>query len=1101
MPVGKVVMHTGTFVRITMLALVASAALWSQTTYATLTGTVKDTSGAVVPKARITVTNVETNIKSSAESNEVGDYTIPQLKEGTYTLVASATGFQDFNADQIILAARDIRRLEVVLPVGGVISKIEVTEGATLIQTESSRLGDLKTSDTLKTVPLNARWMWAFMNLTPNFNSGPEGYRFGGSRANQANWAIDGTTFNDGNGSALGPQGNYIESFGEMRIDLANNSAEYGAIGQVTVVTKSGNNQLHGSAFDYYQTPMFKARNPFATARPTGVSHLHGGSISGPVYIPKLYNGRNRTFFFASFENSIGGDVTQSLNPTVPLAAWHSGDFSALPGGQLIYDPQNGQPFPGNKIPASRINAVSQKIQDAFYPLPNFGNTSVLQSQNFRQNLTRGWAISKYFVTRVDHHFNDRNFIFGRFTFTRAPGQPWEDNLPTIGQRKQRRDTRSATFSYTHLIGSGMVNEARWGMDFNNNPIAGPLNGPQQVQNLGLVGLAPNLPDISGMLNINWSGIGLQPLTQIAYTNPGYRNHNEQWQDILSWYRGRHSFKFGVDVTRVEWDDYSATNNLFGNVTFSSTFTAAGHSGMGNPYADFLLGIPTTANRAFPPIRLDRNRWQNYFFAQDDFKISSRMTLNLGIRYELTPPWRENGGHIATYDLGTGAIVVPDSALSQVSALFPKNYVKIMSASAANLRGNTLVYTDKNNFAPRIGMAYRPWDQNTVFRAGYGIYYDFVPQNLTSSSSPFVLNEAPYTNPAANPDVIFPRVFPAAGTAGPSSVNLPAAMNPHLKIPYSMQWSFTVERQQWNTGFRASYMGTNTRQGLWDYNYNSPLPGTTSYISKARAYPQYPDIMYWTNGAGHNYNALTLEVQRRMSKGVYFQSGFTWAKDMYNLDDQTSAVSENPFNRNREYAPSQAIPKYRWVSNMVYQLPFGEGKHFFSNAGRLANLVIGGWEYAVVYSAQSGQNLTPLWTGPDPTGTAYSSSSTPANVTIRPNAISNPNLPGDQRSVNRWFNAAALTAPTAGQFGTSAKGVIRGPGFNSFNMEINKSFKIREKMRLRYEAEGINVFNHPNWSNPAMNISQVANVGVISGVGWFDSTGPRVFQMSLRLEW
>ena len=240
--------------------------------------------------------------------NEAGVYTIPQLKEGAYRLVAAAPGFNDFKLDGLILSARDVRRVDIVLAVGAISTAIEVTGGATLIQTETARISDIKTSDVLKTVPLNARWMWAFLNLSPNFVSGPDGYRFGGSKGNQSNWAIDGTNFNDGDGYSIGSQANYIESFEEVKLDLCNNSAEFGAVGQLTVVTKSGSNSVHGAAFDYYSTPFFRARSPFASARGTGVYHLFGGALSGPVFLPKIYNGKNKTFFYTSFEGSVGGD-------------------------------------------------------------------------------------------------------------------------------------------------------------------------------------------------------------------------------------------------------------------------------------------------------------------------------------------------------------------------------------------------------------------------------------------------------------------------------------------------------------------------------------------------------------------------------------------------------------------------------------------------------------------------------------------------------------------------------------------------------------------------------------------------------------------------
>ncbi len=1103
------------FIRcILSLAAVAllNAPVNAQTTFATITGTVVDASGASVPKALITVTSLDTNQKSTAESNESGNYTVPQLRDGAYSLTAKAAGFQDFHADNIVLAARDIRRIDVKLDVTSVTTNVEVTAGATLIETESARIKNSKSFTTLAEVPLNARWVWAFLNLSSNAISGPEGYRFGGARSNQTNWTVDGTSFNDGTGNSIGAQGNYIESFQEMSIGYANNSAEFGSVGQFTVISKSGTNLLHGSAADYYSTPWFRARNPFAPARGAGVNHLYAGSISGPVFLPKVYNGKNKTFFFASYEGSIGGDSTTTFNPAVPLEAWRKGDFSALLNPKsgartVIYDPTTKAPFANNVIPANRINPVAQKIQDRFYPLPNFGDTTIFAAQNYRENVSRAWDAPIMFVTRGDHRFSDRDFVYTRFTFTRAPNTPFEGNLPAIGRRIQRRDTRSLTGSYTHTVASNLVNEVRYGMILNNNPVAGPINGLDMVNELGLVGLAPDLPNVSGLLKVNWSGLGLQPIAQADYTNPGFRNHGEQVQDHVSWFTGRHNIKAGFEINRVEWDDYLAAAALFGNLTFSNQYTnkpssvaAEANTTYGNAYADFLLGLPTTAARAFPPIRLDRNRWEYAGFVQDDFKISPKLTLNLGVRYEYHSPWQENHGFISAFDIKTGSMVVPDASIAKVSPLYPKSYLPLIGATAAGYSDKTLIKGDKNNFAPRIGLAYRPFDERTVLRAGYGVYYDVVPFGFINGGSPFTLTEQPYTNPLDNPVVTLPRVYPTAGAAGPSSVGIPGAIRPDLQMAYSMQYNFTIERQQWDTGFRLSYLGTNTRQGVYGYNYNSPVPDARPFVDKPRPFPNLPDVRYTTNGAGHQYNAMTTEVTRQMKSGLYFQSSWTLARDIFDVANE--GTLENPFDREREIGVAQSIPTHRWVTSATYRLPFGQGRKWKGN--RVMNLVLGGWDLGGVYTAQTGQFLTALYTGPDPTGTAFTTSRTPANVTRRPDQLSDPNLPADQRSLKSWYNPNAFAAlpATAGRFGTAAKGTIKGPGVNCFNLGLYKELAFSERMKFNTELSAINVFNHPNWSNPTVNISQAGNVGVISGVGGvFDSTGARALRLGLRLQW
>jgi len=1090
--------------------LMASSISHGQTTFATITGTVADSSGAVIANAKVTATHWETNIRTAASSNEVGSYTVAQLKEGTYSVRVQAAGFKEFVVERVVITARDLRRVDAILEVGSVETAVTVSGGATLIETETARINDTKTAEILKSLPLNTRGIWAFLALAPNVlqaGGGSSTIRFAGSRSNQSNWAIDGVTFSDGvSNTQIGPLANYIESFQEIKIDIANNTAEFGTIGQVTLISKSGTNALHGNVFDYYSTPWFRARNPFALTRGAGIGHTPGGSVGGPIVLPKIYDGRNKTFFFFSFETSRGSPVNQLLNPTVPLPAWREGNFSGLSGGVVIYDPQSGNPFPNNRIPANRMNAVSTKIQERFYPLPNFGATDTLISQNYRENKVRPRDPSTYWTTRIDHRISDKDSVFGRFTFQRAYNRTYEGNLPTIGRRIQQRDNRAAAIVHTHTFRPTLLNEFRWGFALNNNPVEGPINGPEMVRELGITGLAPDLPNISGIFKVNFAGVGLTGITQPDYTRPGFRNHLQEFQNHVSWFRGRHNIKTGFHLTRIEWDSLSANPNLFGNVTFSNRFSSAGRANQGHPYADFLLGIPSNASRAFPPLRVDRNRWQYDFFFADDFRVSSQLTLNLGMRYEFHAGWRENSTLTSMFDVASGKIVIEDGASGKISPLFPRNYVGIVEARELGLPGRTIIRNDRNNFAPRIGLAYRPWGNQTVFRAGYGIFFDVAPRNLNQGGIPFVLNEPTYTNPAASPDVIFPRVFPATGLAGPSTVGIPAAVNPNLKIPYSMQYNLTVEHQRWDVGFRLSYIGTNTRQGDWAYDYNSPVPDTRAFIDKPRPFPQYPGISYFTNGAGHQYHSLTAEAERQMASGLYFQGSWTWARDIG--DNERGEGIENPFDRRRERAVWMDIPTHRVTTNVLYQFPVGKGKKWLSNANRWANLAVGGWEMSGIYSLYSGQFLTPFWTGPDLTGTAFTASRTAPVVTRRPDHLRDANLGSGQRTVDRWFDAAAFGAPQAGQFGTSAKGVIKGPGVNVWHLGLFKNLVFAEGWPLlRWELTATNAFNHPNWSNPATNISQLANVGVISGVGGVngsstgDQPGARSFRMGFRVEW
>ena len=1089
------------------ILLLACGTAPSQTTFATITGRVTDPTGAVIPKAVVTATNVATNVSTTGQSNETGIYTIPQLNEGTYQVTAKAAGFREFRAKDVILEARAVRRIDVPLEVGSLESTMEVTGGAALIETETARISERMGDQVLRTLPLNSglRGIYAFISLAPGVlqaGAGSSTIRYAGSRTNQQNFAIDGTSMVDGIGpTQVGPLANFIEWVDEVKIDMANNSAEFGTIGQVTMISKSGTNTLHGAGFDYYTTPWFRARNPFALVRTAGIQHLPGFNLGGPVFLPKVYDGRNKTFFYVDFEYNKGSPINQLINPTVPLPAWRTGDFSGLTG-VTVYDPNSGQPFEGNRIPANRINPVAQKIQDLFFPLPNFGSTTVLQSQNYRESKLRPYDPSNYSTIRGDHHFSNRDSVFGRVNWDVGYNRPYTGNLPAIGQQYQVRHEHAATISYTHIFSPSLLNEARWGFALSNNDFYGPINGPDLTKSLGLTGLAPDLPNLPGILKVNWSGVGLAPLTQTDYNVPGFRTHVEEWQDQVRWFHNRHSFAFGGSLLRSEYDNIQVSANLYGNVTFSNLFTSGGRAGQGYPYADFLLGIPTSVARSFAPIVVHRNRWQYDFFALDDFKVSSHLTLNIGVRYAYHTPWSENNLLNSMFDIGSGKIVVEDGALSKISALFPKNYVGIVEASTLGLPGKTLIRGDKNNFAPRFGIAWRPWGTRTVFRAGWGIFHDVVPTQATTGGIPFVLSEPAYTNPAANPAVILPQVFPATGTSGPSTVALPNAINPNIRLAYSMQDNVTIEHQMGNTGLRLSYIGTNTRQGTWSYNYNSPVPDATPFILKPRPFPNFPAIPYLTNGAGHQYHSLTAMAERHLSQGLYFQGSWVWARDIYDLDP--GQATENPFDRKRERAVSIDIPTHRVTTNWIYELPIGKGRPLFGSASRRLNLLLGGWEINGIYSYYSGQFLTPLWTGPDPTGTAFTTSTTPASVTVRPDQIGDPNT--GAQTVQQWFNPAAFTAPQRGRFGTAAKGVIKGPSVSVLDAGVAKRINITERVKVRCEMTASNVLNHPNWSNPGTtDITQTANVGTISAVGGVnggstgDLPGPRSLRAGVRV--
>jgi len=387
-----------------------------------------------------------------------------------------------------------------------------------------------------------------------------------------------------------------------------------------------------------------------------------------------------------------------------------------------------------------------------------------------------------------------------------------------------------------------------------------------------------------------------------------------------------------------------------------------------------------------------------------------------------------------------------------------------------------------------------------VFRGGFGIAYNQAPQGTSTVSIPYVINEPAITNSATNP-YVWPNVFPTAGGSGPTTVTIPNAINPNIKIGREVQWSLTIEHQRWDTGFMISYNGTGTRQGVWAQNINQPAANSTLFINKARLFPNYPGINYLNNGGGHQYQGLTAQAMRKFKSGFYYQTYFVWAKDMMDMDN--GGAPEDAYNRLRDKGPYLRQPKLRLSGNAVYDLPIGHGRRYFSSMGRVANGVLGGWRLSAIVHLESGRPLTAAWTGPDPTNTRYTANSTPASVTIRPDVVRNPNISNPTQY--GWYDVAAFAAPQAGRFGNSGVGNVIGPPTKVMHNAVIKEFPVwKERVRARFEILASNSLNHPNWGDPQMNITNANKALILATTDLnskFDMGIVRNVQLHLRLEW
>ena len=1080
----------------------------SQSIFGTIVGTVSDPTGAVIPGAKVTAVNVGTNESRAFLTNEFGTYELNNLFPGVYFLEAEMPGFAKYRQENIQLAANQNIRANFTLQLTASATDVTVLAQSGTIETENAKLSDVRTTMQLRELPLADRSIYRFLVLTPGVTGGgADGtMSVSGSRQRQEHYAVDGVTMSDVRSSnTIGPTLNFIESFEEAKIDFGNNSAEFKAIGTLTMVSRRGGNQVHGAMYDYYSTGAFRAADYFTHARLGTPNHAFGGHIGGPVYLPKLYDGRNKTFFLAAYETTFAPQGADNLTPTVPLAPWKQGKFSGL--ATPVLDPfAGGVPFPDNVIPADRIsNAARQYL--GFWPDPNYGNPNTFATSNYRGLALRPFAKPHNAQFRGDHHLSDKNTVFGRYLHQRQQNPTWESGLPSLSLRQQLRVVKHFLVSDTHVFSPTLINETRFGISFNTNPYyPRDLNGKAFIQKAGLTNVTRDgtIPDVHDIPNLTFSqGAGIQSIQPI---NERYYNEDltYQWQDTVSKISGKHSIRTGVEINEWFFKDQNQQSNVLGQFDFTGRYT-------GFNFADFLLGIPSSMSRSpYAVYRQDKSVGYDFFF-QDNYKVSSSLTLNLGLRYELHLPWNTSGGRLSAFDVASGSIVVPDRALPLVSPLFPTNLVPVIGNSKTQFN-DTLMKTDKNNFAPRFGLAWRPFGPTFVVRAGYGIFYEIIPQQTTRFGAPFVVSEPTYTNPSdvSNPGFVqWPLAFPAS--TGSAGVSIPGTIQLGYETPYAQNWNVTLEKEIGLLRLRASYVGTGGRKMLMPFNINQPAPGPGLYVDKPRPFPNLPDITINVNGASHTYHAMNLQLERSFNNGFLLNSALTWAKDLGNeqLTAYTPGTPENAYDWARERGPTQAQAGRRWIGFFIYQLPIGPGKRFGSGLKGVAGQALSGWELSASSAIQDGQHETPLWQTADIQGTAYTTSRTPASVMRRPDCVADPNLPRDQRTIGLWYNVNAFVLPyTPGVFGTCGRGIVDGPGVKVLHGGLYKRIKV-ERFEIRFGMQATNILNHPNWGNlssGALRLDNASGRGKITDASGAtpgsagDAAGPRSMRLDLRVE-
>lgn len=1046
-------------------SLLGPAVLSAQLTVSIIRGTATDPSGAAVANAVITIVNTDTGLKRETITNTAGDYELPDLPRGRYKLTATAAGFRGFTANDVVLESTQVRRINVPFEIGTVGAEITVTAGAAVISTDSSKIQGAFERRTFEDAPLigDGRNPGLLLSTLPHIQQSGSiyGVQFAGQPGSQIQQGIDGMT-TDG---AINQVSN-IHDMEELVAVPVNNTAEYSRVGFYNMVTKSGSNEFHGQAHYWLRNSALDARDFFQSQKPVAKSHTMHGELTGPIF-------RNRTFFYGAYSGQRWPGGSFYLRD-VPTAKMRQGDFSQLLNQTppvVVRDPLNGQPFPGNIIPADRINPVATRVMQNYLPAPNLGGPDDLaRNYGYLWPWPEDLRVGNYYSFRIDHHLTANNRLYGR-AITNWIDYALSRELPTLGWTRNRRN-QHVVIEDTHVFSPALVNTFRFGVYHvvvdDGKTVDGftPQVGDKVVQELG----------IQGVNSQNLSAMGFPRMDIAGY--PSLRNQpgglvldDKQWAftDSLTWSKGSHVLKFGGEIKPFSRFEGLVPEGNYGNFVFNGSLS-------GYSYSDFLLGLPFSSQRLDP--LTDRTRLDSEigFYAMDTWKVNSRLTLDLGLRWERFGAATYEDGLIYNWDPETGNVIVPRGRLDQISPLYPTNTISVVE-------GDVKQRPSLSNWAPRVGAAWRPFGEKTVLRGSYGVFIETLGLFARAQSGgPYQLTET-FINSVQNgvPLFSFPNPFPAGSGNVPSQSMSGYPLNTDNGRIH--QFNFTVERQIFDMGLRLSYLGSRSRGLNYSIATNKPEPSLIRFTQGRRPYPQFVGTTYNRSDGAANYNAFTVEIQRKMGQ-VQFNNHYTWASNYSN-----TVNLENP------YAPlfwsrDANTSRHRLVLNTIWDVPVGRGRRYLSSMPRAADHVLGGWQLYWIAFMESGQFFSPSYSGSDPSNTN--------TVGGLPDRISNGNLPAGDRSINRWFDASAFAPPAPGRFGNSGANVLEGPGRHQHNLTVNKRISLTERVSFSYGAAITNLFNRANFNNPSANISVPGSVGK---VGSTKSYAPnRQIMMRVRLQ-
>ncbi len=1103
------------------MAAVLTVSAAAQSTFGNIRGTVQDPTGSVIPGATVKVHSMGENSDRVTTTDDSGQFTMENLKPGAYGIVIHRDGFTDAAVQGVQLSSRQDLRIPVSLTIATTNTTIEVMALNTGVNTENGIIADEKSNAEMVQMPLNNRATTTSplgsLQLSPNVQQDSSGnIAIGGASSSMINFSVDGiSTANVRQNGALQDAYPSQEGISSVKVTAFNNSAEFSQVGDVTFITKSGTNRYHGSLFEYLQNDALDASPYNFTGKAPKRFNTFGGSIGGPVKIPHLYNGHDHTFFFATYEaNRRTTAVAQQF--LLPSVADRAGDLSDI-GGPAV-DP-------------SAISATAKALL-AYYPLPNVSGQSNYNYEHFQVTPARTDGAD----LRLDHTINAKQSIYARFSRKNITSQYANPLLPNDVDSIHNR---SFLVSHTYSITPHLVNEFRFGFTNVTTSVGFPIAGMDALSQLNLQGVdISQHPATHAFPTFNFSnGTGFQT---IGRDKTGVtQSRTLQLTDNLTFSLGKHTLKAGMDARRVRYFDLESFAPVYNSDDFG-TFLFQPNFYKGNSFADFLTGAPQTLNFAVSSPDVGGTAWQYSLYAQDEFQVTPKLTVNYGLRWQVLPGFTEDGGNLANFDQRTNSIVVPDalSAYLTQNKIGASNLAFQQSFNACSLQNNSLPCTNyvtasqaglpqslrntyKGNFQPRVSVAYRPFaDTKTVVRAGFGIFTmtNLGPLSFNNSGNP-TSNLHSYTNSlnaAGQPSIQFPNTAPAGNSLVPQigGGSLDQGVDPNYRDPQSNQWNVTVERQLTHADtVRASYVGMHTYRLSITEDLNqiaastNPYQTTTAspYVDPRSPYHNWSQLYSTFNAGKANYKALELDLTHTSSHGLYFDANYTLAKNQAdNQGDVPSGFAgevnygipiADRFNISRSYGNVEGTRRNRALISGAYQLPFGPG-HAYLTSGLLGRAV-GGWELNTVTLLETGP-----WLTPSISSSADQSNTNVANrgAALRPDVVGLDFYKGQSRA--QFFNLGAFTATPAGagRFGNAGVGILQGPGTAAVSLGTAKVMNLRESVRLRFEASFTNVLNHTNFAPPSTQIDNPSTFGVLSAPQTAESAGNRTGQAALRLD-